>query len=233
VVYTRDAGKVQLLAKGGRAAKNKFGAAFEPLTRGDYVFYWRENKELFTASEAAVVWSGRRLRETPELLSYGLASVEAVDKLSGEGDPDAHLYELLTGVLRDLDEGAAPVPVLVQFLARMSARLGFKPALSRCGRCGGDTAGGAWFQPRDGAVVCRRCAAEAPRAVPLGADAVRLLALAERLEPAELARAAAESGAAEKALSFLRAHLFFHTNLELKSLAWAAPAANPEKKAVA
>ena len=55
VGYTRDAGKVQLLARGARMPKNKFGAALEPLSRAEFVFYWRESKDLFTLAATAII----------------------------------------------------------------------------------------------------------------------------------------------------------------------------------
>jgi DNA repair protein RecO (recombination protein O) len=124
VAYTRDAGKVQLLAKGARNPKNKYGAALEPLSRGEFVFYWRESKELFTLSETATIRPGRFIREDAKALPYGLAMVEAVDKLSGEGDADPRLYELLASTLEALDRGGPPAPLLAQFLLKLAAQLG-------------------------------------------------------------------------------------------------------------
>ena len=81
IVYTYRKGKVQLLAKGARRPKSKFGAALEPLTLGEYVFYYREAKDLYTLSEADIVRSYQRVREDAPRLVYGLACVEAADKI--------------------------------------------------------------------------------------------------------------------------------------------------------
>ena len=119
VVYTRDAGKVQLLARGARMPKNKFGAALEPLSRGEFVFYWRESKELFTLAETAIIRPGRFIREDAKCLPFGLAVIEATDKLNGEGDADAALFELVASSLAALDSGG-PAAALLSQLDRKS-----------------------------------------------------------------------------------------------------------------
>ena len=127
VTYTLAAGKVQLLAKGARNTKNKFGAVLEPLTRGEFVFYWRENKDLFTLTEAATLASARRIREDPLALPFGLAMAEAVDRLSAEGDADSGVFNVLASALDALDAGGPPKLLLTQLLFRLAKALGLRP----------------------------------------------------------------------------------------------------------
>jgi DNA repair protein RecO (recombination protein O) len=219
VAYTRDAGKVQLLAKGARNPKNKYGAALEPLSRGEFVFYWRENKELFTLSETSTVRPGRFIREDAKALPYGLAMVEAVDKLSGEGDADPRLYELLASTLEALDRGGPPAPLLAQFLLKLAAQLGLKPDLDKCAGCGRvRPADGVALVLKDGTIVCRACEPASGEAIAISPATYNFANALTTFEPRRLRRVKAAPELVEQTLSFIRAHLHYHTGLEIKSL---------------
>jgi len=222
VVYTRDAGKVQLLARGARILKNKFGAALEPLSRGEFVFYWRESKELFTLAETAIIRPGRFIREDAKRLPFGLAVVEATDKLSGEGDADAALFELVASSLAALDSGGPPAALLSQFLFKLAAQLGFKPDIGKCASCGRtEPREGVALVIKEGNVVCRDCQPPVGNLITLSAAAYRYVNTLTSLEPSRVGFVKAGPELVEQALSFIHAHLRYHTGLELKSLAFA------------
>lgn len=223
VVYTRDAGKVQLLAKGARVPKNKFGAALEPLSRGEFVFYWRENKELFTLTETAAILPGRFIREDAQALPYGLAMAEATDKLSGEGDPDAGLYELVASSLAALDRGGPGPALLSQFLIKLATRLGLKPDIGTCAACGRLRPGdGVAFDVKEGTVLCRDCRPAVGDFILLSPATYNYVHTLASFDPSRVQLVKAGPYVVEQTLSFIRAHLRYHTGLEIKSLALAS-----------
>jgi DNA repair protein RecO (recombination protein O) len=222
VVYTRDAGKVQLLARGARSPRPRFGAALEPLSRGEFVFYWREGKDLFTLAETTITLPGKFIRDDAKRLVYGLAIVEAVDRLSGEGDADAGLFELLASSLAALDAGAPPAPLLAQFLLRLAAKLGLKPDLTACAVCGRERPReGVALIVNDGTVVCRECAPAASESVWISAAAYNYINTLISMKPSLLGRVKASPEIVEQALTFILTHLLYHTGLEIKSLRFA------------
>jgi len=219
VVYTRVSGKIQLHARGARATRNKFGAALEPLTRAEYVFYWRENKELFTLSETAVIASGQPLREEPARLPYGLAMAEAADRLSAEGDPDGEFYDALAAALTALATGPPPI-LLAQLLIRFADRLGLAPNLAMCAACGReDFTAGAWFDLADGTVSCRDCRRPGAPTLEVPPTVLALFGALARFDPGQVDRIKTAPDTAALALGLVRSHLHFRTGLELKSLA--------------
>lgn len=218
VVYTRAAGKVQLHAKGARVARNRFGAALEPLTRGEYVFYWRESKDLFILSETAIIAGGQAVREDPARLPYGLAMAEAADRLSAEGDADVDFYDALAAALAALATGPAPL-LLIQLLMRFAGRLGLAPDLSACVVCGrADFAAGARFDLAEGGICCRDCRPGA-QTLELSAAALALFQSLARFGPEHLRRVKAPPETALQSLGLIRSHLHYRTGLELRSLA--------------
>jgi len=222
VVYTRVAGKVQLLAKGARAPRSRFGAALEPLTRGEFVFYWREGKDLFTLTETTMTLPGKFIRDEPKTLIYGLAMAEAADKLSGEGDADAGLFDILASSLAALDAGGPPAALLAQFLIRLAARLGFKPDLTACAVCGRKRLReGAALIIKDGAVVCRECAPAGAESIWVSPTAYNYVNTLMSIKPSRLGRIKAGPELVEQALALILTHLSYHTGLEIKSLRFA------------
>lgn len=223
VIYTRDAGKVQLLAKAARVARSKFGAALEPLSCGEFVFYWRENKDLFTLAEIATILPGRFIREDAKALPYGLAMAEATDKLTGEGDPDAGLYELLASSLAALDRGGPGAALLSQFLIKLSARLGLKPDIGKCAACGRiRPRGGVALELSEGTVLCRDCQPAVGDFISLSPASYDFVNTLSSFEPSRLKLVKAGPELVAQTLSFIRAHLRYHTGLEIKSLTLAS-----------
>ena len=76
-VYTRERGRVGVVAKGVRRTRSRFGARLEPLTRVNLVLHLGRG-ELGTVTGADIVASHRLVREDPERLAVGLAGAETV-----------------------------------------------------------------------------------------------------------------------------------------------------------
>jgi DNA repair protein RecO (recombination protein O) len=57
VFYTRDFGKVRLVAKGARKLKNRFGAALEVFAYVRIMFHEKENRELLVLDRAEILYS--------------------------------------------------------------------------------------------------------------------------------------------------------------------------------
>jgi DNA repair protein RecO (recombination protein O) len=161
VCYTRDHGKVRLVAKGARKGGGKFGAALEPFTVSGVVFYLRPGRGLSLLSQAEIVRDFPAIRRDVVRQSYAGAVVELLDLLVADQSPDPALFDLAErtlGVVADVSpEGLDPV--LWRFELRLASALGYAPELSACVSCGRPADDAAWFSPIQGGVVCRRCGA--------------------------------------------------------------------------
>jgi len=190
VCYTRDYGKVRLVAKGVRKGGSRFGAALEPLMVSGVVFYLREGRDLSLVSQASIERAFPELRRDVVRMAMGGAVVELLERLLPDHEPDDELYELTERTLGVMSE--APVhtldAVLWRFMLEVACRLGYQPELSRCVRCGADDCGGeadgsagwAGFSPDLGGLVCTRCSSggELEVQLPVGSEAAVLAVLA-------------------------------------------------------
>ena len=97
-LYTRELGKVNVVAKGVRTTKSTIGAALEPLSHCRCTIYHGRNKELHTLSQAETITQRRNLT-TLEHLQGGLMMCEAIMRTQTQEQSDEHVYELLNKAL--------------------------------------------------------------------------------------------------------------------------------------
>ncbi|MCE2439903.1 MAG: DNA repair protein RecO [Candidatus Latescibacteria bacterium] len=160
VIYTRNAGKVRVVARGARRPRSKFGASVEPITWGAYVYYSRENRELQTLSEGEILYAFEGLKRFYRRLAYASAVCDLLDRLTPEEDPNSLLCSVTLDSLRwmeTVEEDAVELP-LWYFQLKAAAMLGYRPHLGGCVGCGGRITGDtACFDAGRGGTVCRRC----------------------------------------------------------------------------
>ncbi|HTW92077.1 MAG TPA: DNA repair protein RecO [bacterium] len=194
--FTLEYGKVSCLAKGARRLRSKFGAALDLFAQSRIIYYMRENRTLFTLSDAELVHSFSCSQlPTPDSLSRFLAAeqmTEFVLRVTQPNDPSPHLYRLLLSYLSTLESLppysstpdsrlSTPCSALVcSFLLKAASFLGFRPELRRCLICQRpiESQRPAYFDPGRGGIVCPRCAGENPRGTrldPAGLDAIAFL----------------------------------------------------------
>jgi DNA repair protein RecO (recombination protein O) len=160
VCYTRDYGKVRLVAKGVRKGGGPLGAALEPMTVSGVVFYLREGRDLSLVSQAEAEHRWPALRRDVVRMAYAGAVLELVDALVSEREPDPGIFDLIVRALGHVAQVPEPAldGVLWWFELALATLLGYGPHLERCVECGSEAGDPAAFAPLLGGVVCEACA---------------------------------------------------------------------------
>ena len=209
---TREAGLISLLAKGARRPTSPFGAALEPLTLSEFVYYDREG--LKTLSQASLLEPHLELKRDYDKLTTALRCARVVHRALEEDHPEERVFRLFEELLEALGRATATgtgtamgtraeeegwALYELAFTLQLLARLGWAPQLERCTGCQ-EAPRRAWFSPERGGLICERCrsSAEAPApasgssgagsAIPLDGEAMRGLAMALRLPLRKLSR---------------------------------------------
>ena len=131
-LFTREKGRLAVMAKGARRTKSKFGATLQPMAYTQVVFYHRDTRGLQTLSESAHLEPLLGIRRDLQKITLGLRIVELVYALTEEEDPQPSVFRLLAGALRTLDAATArPANVLPYFQLRFAGALGFAPAFEK------------------------------------------------------------------------------------------------------
>jgi len=160
--YTREFGKIKGIAKGARAAKNKFGSSLEPMTRSHLVVYKKENRDLHLVSQCDAVETRKNILKDLDRLTTAFSALEMVDRISHDEDRNPPLFTLLEETLRALDAASEHYSLILDaFRLRTSALFGYAPNFETCGQCGTpvrpEEAAYFAFHLSRGAVFCPKC----------------------------------------------------------------------------
>ncbi len=158
-LWTREFGKVRVLAKGGRRLKSSFENALDLLTLCRIVLLRKSSGSLDLLTEAQVVRRFSQLRQDLPALYAGYYLAELLGDLTQDYDPHPALFDEALAALESLGTaGVATGPRLGQFEMALLRELGFAPRLAECAACGGPLpAEGLGFSPAAGGVVCPGC----------------------------------------------------------------------------
>ncbi|MDZ4698734.1 MAG: DNA repair protein RecO [Rhodothermales bacterium] len=131
-LFTRELGKVSVIARGARAAKSPFGSALQPMAYVEAVLYHSPGRELHTLKEVAHVRPFLQLTRHLDRMAIGLRIIEFVHALSQPDEPHPALFQLVVETLSLLDAAEErPENLLLFFQLQLAGHLGFQPAVSR------------------------------------------------------------------------------------------------------
>ena len=115
-LWTREFGKVRVLAKGGRRLKSNFESALDLLTVCSIVLLRKSSGSLDLLTEAQVVQRFPRLRTDLAALNAGYYVAELLADWTEDYDPHPVLYDEALATLGDLGETKATTgPRLARF----------------------------------------------------------------------------------------------------------------------
>ena len=123
-VFTRDAGRVPLVAKGARRPRGSVLVQFQP-----YDFSWSGKGDLKTLRKAE--WQGGMLPLPPSRLFCGFYLNELLMKLLAREDPHEQLFDAYAKSIGQLASGAEEGPVLREFEKALLKETGFALVLTR------------------------------------------------------------------------------------------------------
>ncbi len=162
-MFTRDQGKVAVIAKGARSKNNRFGSSLEPGVITHVVYYTKPNRELQTLTHAETVERFRQLSASMARLTGALHLLDLAHAVTTAGDHHPEFYDLLRGALRAVDRREEGLPaVLLGYRLKLARISGFAPQLDSCAQCGRPIgnihADGLWiFDVQRGGVLCSSC----------------------------------------------------------------------------
>ena len=135
-LYTREFGKLSIIAKGARGAKAKFGAALDVMSRSDLVVYRKEHHDLHLLSQADLIRQYRGIIDDPARLMAGFAILEFLHVTVQGEEEHQELFELLARALDDLDAHDEDAHlVLLRFLLGLASVLGVGFDMEHCVSC--------------------------------------------------------------------------------------------------
>lgn len=156
-LVTERYGLVKAVAKGARRPTSRFGAALEPVTYVEVIYYAKENRELQTLSGAEIIEAYPAIKADIHTLCAASVMVEAAQTVTAPEDPSSGMFPVLVEGLANLEHNPSGDrdKHVWRFLLRLIAAAGYRPAFDRCVLCGKkprETS--VFFSYTDGGVVC-------------------------------------------------------------------------------
>ena len=184
-LYTRERGKVRIMARGARRSSSKLVGHFEPLTQ--VKLFLAQGRDLDYVNQAQVLSGFASLKENLGAITKGLYLAELVDGFGSESNPNESLYHLVIDTLHAIEadpDSDLPLRFFELHLLQVS---GLMPELYRCVECRSSLAlGHHRFSPNLGGTLCFDCNPTDARLRPLSLRALKVLRLLHRTRMAEL-----------------------------------------------
>lgn len=156
VLWTREHGKIKVLAKGARKQSSRLGGALEVLAHVD-VDLVATRGDIYITRHIQHVNRHEVLRGDLERLQAGYGVVEAIDHIPDAGPLDTAIFDTATRVLIALDDiKFSPKLIPAAFYLRLLALDGSEPVVDECVNCGSPGPLVA-FNAQSGGALCRNC----------------------------------------------------------------------------
>ncbi len=136
-VLLRERGKISMISKGARSKKGGVGAALEPFSRCEFLYYDKASREVQLLKEVSILNAHEGLRKNLPHLTVASALTELCQMTLKEHDSHPEIYDGLETSLVSLDAAPKnPLPFLWKFELGLFAALGFALSLDACAGCG-------------------------------------------------------------------------------------------------
>lgn len=183
-LLTRDAGKLNGIARGAKRSLRRFGGSLELFSHVRVDLRQRRTTELAFLERAVLVRPWRSLLTSLERYAAASHVIEVADKMTAEREVGDRLYAVVVAALARLDE-REPGPVTLRLfeLAALAA-CGYRYDFTACAGCRRRRAADARGFLGEGGVVCASCVGAAGPSVALSAGALEGLAVLQSLAAA-------------------------------------------------
>ena len=213
-LYTREYGKIGVMARGAKKPSSRFSAVTQLFHYGTYLF--QGSRGLGQLQQAETIESFRSIREDIFLTAYASFIAELLDKGTEERKPSSSLYDLFYLSLRYIDEEYDPEIMMNIVELKMLSVFGFAPELNRCVNCGAQD-GTFSFSVREGGLLCHRCDHIDPYKIKISPIVVRLLRVLYYMDLNRLGTISIKEETKQEIRKVLDAYYGEYLGVELKS----------------
>ncbi|MBU9712067.1 DNA repair protein RecO [Evansella tamaricis] len=178
-LFTRENGKVALMARGAKRPKSRFASSAQLFIYG--IFVYQRTSGIGTLNSADIIDSFKDVRSDLKLTAHGAYMVELLDKLTDDHERNPYLFELIFQMLHFLDEEIDPDILTRIFETKMLQVAGVTPVLDKCSLCGFSYEPFV-FSVKNAGVLCQRCKGEDPHYIVLLPSVHKLLLLFQQID---------------------------------------------------
>ena len=213
-LYTREWGKVAVMARGAKKTNSRLSSITQLFTHG--YFLVQRGSGLGSLQQGEINTSMRSIGEDIFLTAYASYIVELTDKCTEEKKPNPFHFELLYQTLNYMNEGYDPNILMNIYEMKMLNVMGLYPILNQCSVCG-STDGHFSFSIREGGFICHRCLDKDPYHFKISPASVNLLRLFYYFDLSRLGTISVKDETKEELKKVITAYYEEYSGLHLKT----------------
>lgn len=216
-LFTREHGKLRVIAKGARKVLSRKAGHLEPFTH--VTIQLARGRELPIVSQVETLEAYLPLREDLVKLGYASYVLELIDRFTyDEEGNNPVIFRVLTETLARIANEPDGWLAARYYEMRLLDFLGFRPKLFECANCGREVEPlDQYFSPSAGGVTCPKCGLGLPGLWPIGMEALKYLRHFQRSNYAEAARARPNAGIQKQVETVMQGYFTYLLERELNT----------------
>jgi len=157
-LYSREVGRLKLIAKGVRSPKSKAMGLFQPTRHIQVIYYSKANSDLQLFKSGDLMDGFFGLEEDFDRLTLAQVMVELLDRSVEDEESHPRLFQLLVNSLSRLsNREIASAEAYWFFHTHLLKELGFRPHIGHCSICRGTLDGGGSLGKGTSQLECVKC----------------------------------------------------------------------------
>jgi DNA repair protein RecO (recombination protein O) len=213
-LYTKELGKIGVMARGAKKPKSRFTSITQLFTYGIFVF--QKGRGLGTLQQGEALSSFRKIREDLVKTAYAAYLAELLDRNTSEDEQKPDLFGWLKQSLEYINHGIDPEVITFLFEMKMMKTAGIVPELSKCVSCQASQ-GNFSFSIREGGFLCERCSFKDPYRMMISKGAAKLLNMFYHLDLSRLGNVSLKKETKRELRMLFDAYMDEYSGVYLKS----------------
>lgn len=216
-LFTREQGKLRVLAKGARKVLSRKAGHLQPFTR--VTLQLARGRDLPIVTQVETLDAYLPLRDDLLKVGYAAYVLELIDRLTYDEEGNTFsLFRLLTETLERIASEADGWLAVRYYEMRLLDFLGFRPKLFECANCGRPIEPrDQYFSPGVGGVICPQCGMGLPGLWDVDVQTLKYLRHFQRSSYPEAVRARPNAEARKKIEALMQAYFTYLLERELNT----------------
>lgn len=213
-VFTRNAGKISMMARGAKKSKSRFTAVSQLFSHGYFLYHGGSG--MVTLQQGDLIRSFRKIREDLIKTAYAVYLVEFLDKMTSNEDISSYLFDTLLTALDWIDQDKDVEMVTRLFELKLLQIHGYRPRFEGCVHCGKNDPP-FLMSIMEGGFVCQSCVGHDPSLIAIGPGVVKILRLFQDIHMNQVGNILVKQETKEQIKKVMFAFIDEYTPVKLKS----------------
>lgn len=206
-LFTVDYGRFNVIVKGARSPKSKYGRIVDPINHLLVVVYKKESREIQLLSSADLIDFFPSVKEDLNKLKYAYATIELIKNLLAEHEVNKKIFKGCVRILKRLNTGEEfPEITFGRFFIFFLKESGYEIQIESCAVCGRKEFSDNLYYSYEKGLICGKCKKSAVDIYDINPELLNYLKCLKNNESA----ISFDNLMYQKAIMFMENHLKYH-----------------------